>query len=89
MFTAVDQRDHEIERLKSVIKQLQRAQFGRRSERLDTDQLAFSLDDLDADIGCIEVNHPIVIAETNAAPTEAKTASRSSATRRRFAPLAK
>ena len=78
MFTAVDQRDHEIERLKSVIKQLQRAQFGRRS-----------LDDLDADIGCIEVNHPIVIAETNAAPTEAKTASRSSATRRRFASLAK
>jgi len=74
MFTAVDQRDHEIERLKSVIKQLQRAQFGRRSERLDTDQLAFSLDDLDADIGYIEVNHPIVIAETNAAPTEAKTA---------------
>ena len=72
MFTAVDQRDHEIERLKSVIKQLQRAQFGRRSERLDTDQLALALDDLDADIGRIKASHPIVIAETDAAPPKRK-----------------
>jgi transposase InsO family protein len=43
MVAAVEQRDGEIERLKSVIKQLQRAQFGRRSERLDTDQLALAV----------------------------------------------
>ena len=33
-----------------IIKKLQRAQFGRRSERLDPDQLALALEDLDADI---------------------------------------
>jgi transposase len=31
----IDHRDTEIERLKSIIKQLQRMQFGRRSERID------------------------------------------------------
>ena len=39
MAAAVEHRDGEIERLKSIIKKLQRAQFGRRSERLDPDQL--------------------------------------------------
>jgi hypothetical protein len=34
MAAAVEHRDGEIERLKSIIKTLQRAQFGRRSERL-------------------------------------------------------
>jgi len=46
----IEHRDGEIERLKSIIKQLQRAQFGRRSERLDPDQLALGLEDLDGDI---------------------------------------
>jgi transposase len=46
----IGHRDGEIERLKSIIKQLQRAQFGRRSERLDPDQLALGLEDLDGDI---------------------------------------
>jgi transposase len=49
MAAVVEHRDSEIERLKSVIKQLQRVQFGRRSERLDPDQLALGLDDLDGD----------------------------------------
>ena len=39
----IEHRDSEIDRLKSIIKQLQRAQFGRRSERLDPDQLALGL----------------------------------------------
>ncbi|MDX8496712.1 IS66 family transposase [Mesorhizobium sp. VK22B] len=46
----VEHRDGEIERLKSIIKQLQRAQFGRRSEQLDPDQLALALEDLDGDL---------------------------------------
>ncbi|MGO8910784.1 MAG: transposase domain-containing protein [Bradyrhizobium sp.] len=41
----IGHRDSEIERLKSIIKLLQRAQFGHRSERLDPDQLALGLED--------------------------------------------
>jgi transposase len=48
--TSIEHRDTEIERLKSIIKQLQRMQFGRRSERLDPDQLALGLEDLDCDL---------------------------------------
>ncbi|TPI29751.1 hypothetical protein FJW07_30030 [Mesorhizobium sp. B3-1-9] len=39
MAAAVESRDGEIGRLQSIIKKLQRAQFGRSSERLDPDQL--------------------------------------------------
>lgn len=56
----VESRDGEIERLQSIIKKLQRAQFGRRSERLDPDQLALALDDLDADIARIRESSPDV-----------------------------
>jgi transposase len=51
MAAAVEHRDGEIERLQLIIKKLQRAQFGRRSERMDDDQLALALEDLDGDIG--------------------------------------
>jgi transposase len=37
----------EIEKLRLLIRQLQRGQFGRRSERLDPDQLQLSLEDLE------------------------------------------
>ena len=50
MAVAVEHRDGEIERLKSIIKTLQRAQFGRRSERLDPDQLALALEEVDSDL---------------------------------------
>jgi len=40
----------EIERLKLIIRRFKRVQFGRRSERIDGDQLALGLEDLDADI---------------------------------------
>ncbi len=50
MAVAVEHRDGEIERLKSIIKTLQRAQFGRRSERLDPDQLALALEEIDSDL---------------------------------------
>ena len=50
MATVVETRDDEIERLQRLIKQLQRRQFGRRSERLDPDQLALGLEDQDRGI---------------------------------------
>src|SRR5215207_521231 len=37
----------EIEKLRLLIRQLQRGQFGRRSERLDPDQLRLGLEDLE------------------------------------------
>jgi transposase len=40
----------EVERLRLIIQRLQRIQFGPRSERIDGDQLALGLEDLDADI---------------------------------------
>jgi transposase len=44
----------EIERLKLIIRKLQRSQFGRRAERLDGDQLQLGLEDLDADLSRAE-----------------------------------
>jgi transposase len=57
MSVVVETRDDEIDRLQRIIKQLQRGQFGHRSERLDPDQLALGLDDLDADMARVEVHH--------------------------------
>jgi len=54
----VEHRDGEISRLQQIIKQLQRAQYGRRSERLDPGQLALGLEDLDADIAQIIESRP-------------------------------
>jgi hypothetical protein len=56
----IEHRDGEIERLKSVIKQLRRAQFGRRSERLDPDQLALGFEDLEGDLAHVEERRPRV-----------------------------
>jgi transposase IS166 family protein len=50
LVSKIEHRDGEIERLKSIVKQLQRAQFGRRSERLDPDQLALGLEDIEGDL---------------------------------------
>ncbi len=61
MAKTVVHRDCEIERLQAIIKTLQRAQFGRRSERLDPDQLALAFEDLEADIGRVEETAPIVV----------------------------
>ena len=44
----------EAERLRAIVHQLQRAQFGRRSERLDGDQLALGFEDLDVDIARVQ-----------------------------------
>ncbi len=68
MAVAVESRDSEIERLQSVIKQLQRAQFGRRSERLNPDQLVLALEDLDADIAQVEASRPATNEATKEPP---------------------
>lgn len=59
MALSLEHRDGEIERLRLIVKQLQRSQFGRRSEQLDPDQLALGLEDVEADIGEVEARQPI------------------------------
>ena len=44
----------EIEKLRLLIRQLQRSQFGRRSERLDPDQLQLGLEDLEQTVAAAE-----------------------------------
>jgi transposase len=61
--SAVESRDGEIERLQLIIKKLQRSQFGRRSERLDVDQLALALEDLEGDIARIRESHPAIVTD--------------------------
>ena len=59
MAAVVTHRDGEIDRLQTIIKQLQRAQFGRRSERLNPEQLALGLEDIEADIAGITASRPV------------------------------
>jgi transposase len=68
MAAVVEHRESEIERLQAIIKKLQRMQFGRSSERLDPDQLALGLEDVDADIGRIEEQRPTVVRQDNEQP---------------------
>ncbi|KJC45275.1 IS66 family transposase [Bradyrhizobium sp. LTSP857] len=65
--SVITHRNSEIQRLQAIIKQLQRAQFGRRSERLDADQLALGLEDLDVDLSAVEADQASVEAS---APTQ-------------------
>ena len=63
----IEHRNSEIERLRLIIKQLQRAQYGRRSERLDSDQFALGLEDLDTDLAVAETD-PHSITRPEPAP---------------------
>lgn len=49
----------EIERLKLLVRKLQHSQYGRRSERLDEDQLQLGLEDIGADIARVEARLPV------------------------------
>ena len=69
MADVVESRDGEIERLQIIIKKLQRAQFGRRSERLDADQLALAFEDLDVDIARIRESRPGIATEAADTPS--------------------
>jgi transposase len=66
MVATVESRDGEIERLQLIIKKLQRAQFGRRSERVDDDQLALGLEDLETDLAQAETHEPAPEAPSDA-----------------------
>jgi len=55
----------EIDRLRQIVKALQRGRFGRRSERLDDNQLQLGLEDLDADIAGVEASALPVRNRTN------------------------
>lgn len=59
----------EIERLRHIVKLLQRNRFGRRSERLDSDQMLLGLEDVDADIARAEATLPEAPA-TRAKPAD-------------------
>jgi transposase len=64
MAAVVEHRDGEIERLQAIIKKLQRAQFGRRSERLDPDQFEFALEDIENDIERAREQNPTPVADS-------------------------
>ena len=47
---AIVERDHalsQMDRLRHLLRQLQRAQFGRRSEKLDPEQLPLAIEDIE------------------------------------------
>lgn len=62
MAAVVETRGDEIERLQLMITQLRRAQFGKRSERLDADQLALGLEEAQADLARAQARDPAVQA---------------------------
>ena len=58
--TAIAERDQalsQLDRLRHLLRQLQRAQFGRRSEKLDPDQLRLALEDIEQAIAAEEAEH--------------------------------
>ena len=55
----------EIEKLRLLIRQLQRGQFGRRSEQLDPDQLQLGLEDLEQTVAAAEAAQEEVAARSS------------------------
>ena len=65
--TALAERDTaqaEIDKLRLLIRQLQRGRFGRRSERLDPDQLQLGLEDLEQTVAAAEAAQEGVAARS-------------------------
>src|SRR3954463_115301 len=56
----------EIEKLRLLIRQLQRNRFGRRSEKLDPDQLQLGLEDLEQTLAAAKATHEEVTARGGA-----------------------
>src|SRR5215217_68971 len=59
----------EIEKLRLLIRQLQRGRFGRRSERLDPDQLRLGLEDLEQTAAAAEAAQEELAARNSTPPT--------------------
>src|SRR5215213_5157754 len=66
----------EIEKLRLLIRQLQRRQFGRRSERLDPDQLQLGLEDLEQTVAAAEAAQEEVAARSGTPRTPRATRQR-------------
>src|ERR687894_2368893 len=58
----------EIEKLRLLIRQLQRGQFGRRSEKLDPDQLQLGLEDLEQTAAAAEAAQEAAARSSTARP---------------------
>jgi transposase len=66
---ALSEAQAEIERLRLIVKKLQRHQFGQRAERLEEGQLELGLEDLGADIARAEQLLPVIpVAKVPVAP---------------------
>jgi transposase len=61
-------RDRTIEQLRQFIRELQRHRFGRRSEKLDADQLALALEDMEQQLGEAEAAQAQAATTSGAVP---------------------
>jgi transposase len=66
--TELTQARAEVERLRLIIQRLQRTQFGRRSERLGSDQLMLGFEDLDADIARAQAHSAVAVDDADLEP---------------------
>jgi len=76
---AIAERDHALsqnDRLRLLLKQLQRMQFGRRSEKLDADQLSLAFEDIEQAIAASEAVDDKQAPEAARARAEKRRASR-------------
>ena len=65
---AVAESQVEIDRLRLIIRQFQRARFGRSAERLDPDQMAFGLEELEADLARAEARRAAAMPSASTDP---------------------
>lgn len=73
--TSLSEAQAEIDRLRLIIRKLQRSQFGRRAEQLDNDQLQLGLDDLNADLARTEARLPPSSGKTETSKVDGERAS--------------
>src|ERR671910_2927298 len=59
----------EIEKLRLLVRRLQRGRFGRRSERLDPDQLQLGLEDLEQTVAAAEAAQEAALRSSHAPPS--------------------
>src|SRR5215204_3089711 len=69
-FAERDAAQAEIEKLRLLIRQLQRGRFGRRSEKLDPDQLQLGLEDLEQTVAAAEAAQETAAARSGAPRAE-------------------
>ena len=70
---ALTTKNAEIDKLHALIKQLQRSQFGRRSEQLDVDQLQLGLEDLEQAVAAVAAAQAAAGPATETSPSRPPT----------------